>query len=174
ISIVGATRADTNTLVYVAAVWWCVAVLVGLWLGRRAPAHHGGRHTLRRGGVVVRRGAGGTVARAPATADRGDRPPARRGALDQLAARARAGRHHVQPALACRGRDRARRGRRVLLCPGAGGGDWVLHPRGAALAAPVECGGGDRGTRRRAVLVRPHLAVRAAAAASAARPAPDR
>ena len=35
VSIVGATRADTNTLVYVAAVWWCVAVLAGLWLGRR-------------------------------------------------------------------------------------------------------------------------------------------
>ena len=35
ISVVGATRADTNTLVYVAAVWWCVAVLAGLWLGRR-------------------------------------------------------------------------------------------------------------------------------------------
>ena len=35
VSVVGATRADTNTLVYVAAVWWCVAALVGLWLGRR-------------------------------------------------------------------------------------------------------------------------------------------
>ena len=35
ISVVGAARSDTNTLVYVAAVWWCVAVLAGLWLGRR-------------------------------------------------------------------------------------------------------------------------------------------
>ena len=35
VSVLGATRADTNTLVYVAAVWWCVAGLVGLWLGRR-------------------------------------------------------------------------------------------------------------------------------------------
>jgi hypothetical protein len=35
VSIVGATRADTNTLVYVAAIWWCVAVLAGLWLGHR-------------------------------------------------------------------------------------------------------------------------------------------
>jgi hypothetical protein len=35
VSVVGATRADTNTLVYVAAVWWCVAVLAGMWLGRR-------------------------------------------------------------------------------------------------------------------------------------------
>ena len=34
VSIVGATRADTNTLVYVAAIWWCVAMLAGLWLGR--------------------------------------------------------------------------------------------------------------------------------------------
>jgi hypothetical protein len=35
VSVLGATRADTNTLAYVAAVWWCVAILVGLWLGRR-------------------------------------------------------------------------------------------------------------------------------------------
>ena len=41
ISIVGATRADTNTLVYVAAVWWCVAVLAGLWLGRRLETTEG-------------------------------------------------------------------------------------------------------------------------------------
>ena len=41
VSVVGATRADTNTLVYVAAVWWCVAVLVGLWLGRRPETTEG-------------------------------------------------------------------------------------------------------------------------------------
>jgi hypothetical protein len=41
VSIVGATRADTNTLVYVAAVWWCVAVLAGLWLGRRLETTEG-------------------------------------------------------------------------------------------------------------------------------------
>ena len=35
VSVAGAARADTNTLVYVAAVWWCVATLAGLWLGRR-------------------------------------------------------------------------------------------------------------------------------------------
>jgi hypothetical protein len=35
ISVVGAARSDSTTLVYVAAVWWCVAVLAGLWLGRR-------------------------------------------------------------------------------------------------------------------------------------------
>jgi hypothetical protein len=35
VSVVGAARAETNTLVYVAAVWWCVATLLGLWLGRR-------------------------------------------------------------------------------------------------------------------------------------------
>jgi hypothetical protein len=39
--VVGATRADTNTLVYVAAVWWCVAVLAGLWLGRRPETTEG-------------------------------------------------------------------------------------------------------------------------------------
>jgi hypothetical protein len=41
VSVVGAARSDTNTLVYVAAVWWCVAVLAGLWLGRRPEASAG-------------------------------------------------------------------------------------------------------------------------------------
>ena len=41
VSIVGATRADTNTLVYVAAVWWCLAMLAGLWLGRRPETTEG-------------------------------------------------------------------------------------------------------------------------------------
>lgn len=41
VSVVGAARADTNTLVYVAAVWWCLAVLAGLWLGRRPQAASG-------------------------------------------------------------------------------------------------------------------------------------
>ena len=35
VSVVGAAGEDTNTLVYVAAVWWCIASLAGLWLGRR-------------------------------------------------------------------------------------------------------------------------------------------
>jgi hypothetical protein len=46
VSVVGATRADTNTLVYVAAVWWCVAALVGLWLGRRPETTEGIGHLL--------------------------------------------------------------------------------------------------------------------------------
>ena len=41
VSVVGAARSHTNTLVYVAAVWWCVAVLAGLWLGRRPEASAG-------------------------------------------------------------------------------------------------------------------------------------
>jgi hypothetical protein len=41
VSVVGATRADTNTLVYVAAIWWCVAMLAGLWLGRRPETTEG-------------------------------------------------------------------------------------------------------------------------------------
>jgi hypothetical protein len=41
VSVVGATREDTNTLVYFAAVWWCVAVLAGLWLGRRPETTEG-------------------------------------------------------------------------------------------------------------------------------------
>jgi hypothetical protein len=41
VSIAGATRADTNTLVYLAAVWWCVAMLAGLWIGRRPQTTEG-------------------------------------------------------------------------------------------------------------------------------------
>ena len=41
VSVVGATRADSTTLVYVAAVWWCAAVLAGLWLGRRPETTEG-------------------------------------------------------------------------------------------------------------------------------------
>jgi hypothetical protein len=41
VSIAGATRADTTTLVYVAAVWWCVAALAGLWIGRRPQTTEG-------------------------------------------------------------------------------------------------------------------------------------
>ena len=41
VSVVGAAQADTNTLVYVAAVWWCLATLAGLWLGRRPVATPG-------------------------------------------------------------------------------------------------------------------------------------
>jgi hypothetical protein len=41
ISVVGAAREDTNTLVYVAAAWWVIATLAGLWLGRRMTATPG-------------------------------------------------------------------------------------------------------------------------------------
>jgi hypothetical protein len=41
VSVVGAAQEEDNTLVYVAAVWWCVATLVGLWLGRRPMATPG-------------------------------------------------------------------------------------------------------------------------------------
>ena len=41
VSVVGAAGEDTNTLVYVAAVWWCLAALAGLWLGRRLNATPG-------------------------------------------------------------------------------------------------------------------------------------
>ena len=37
----GATHEDDNTLVYVAAVRWCVAVLAGLWLGHRPETTEG-------------------------------------------------------------------------------------------------------------------------------------
>ena len=41
VSVAGAAAADTNTLVYVAAVWWCLAALAGLWLGRGARTTEG-------------------------------------------------------------------------------------------------------------------------------------
>ena len=41
VSVVGAAREESNTLVYVAAIWWCLATLVGLWLGRRLMATSG-------------------------------------------------------------------------------------------------------------------------------------
>ena len=41
VSIAGAAQADTNTLVYVAAVWWCLAALAGLWMGRRPQTTEG-------------------------------------------------------------------------------------------------------------------------------------
>jgi hypothetical protein len=41
VSVAGSADADTNTIVYVAAVWWCVAALAGLWLGRRAESTEG-------------------------------------------------------------------------------------------------------------------------------------
>lgn len=41
VSVVGATREDSPTLVYVAAVWWCAAVLAGLWIGRRPQTTEG-------------------------------------------------------------------------------------------------------------------------------------
>ena len=50
VSVVGAADEETNTLVYVAAVWWCVATLAG------------------------------ALARAPACRDAGDRDAAGRGA----------------------------------------------------------------------------------------------
>jgi hypothetical protein len=41
VSIAGAAGADTNTLVYVAAVWWCLAALAGIWIGRRPQTTEG-------------------------------------------------------------------------------------------------------------------------------------
>lgn len=35
VAVVGATNKDDQTTIYVAAIWWCLAALVGLWLGRR-------------------------------------------------------------------------------------------------------------------------------------------
>jgi hypothetical protein len=40
-AILGASRNDDATTVYIAAVWWALAVVVGLWLGRRPQATDG-------------------------------------------------------------------------------------------------------------------------------------
>jgi hypothetical protein len=41
VSIAGSASEETNTLVYVAAVWWCLAALIGLWLGRQPETTEG-------------------------------------------------------------------------------------------------------------------------------------
>ncbi|HEX2125341.1 MAG TPA: hypothetical protein VHF45_02125 [Thermoleophilaceae bacterium] len=41
VSVVGATRADSRTLVYVAAGWWLLAAAAGLFVGRRPVATGG-------------------------------------------------------------------------------------------------------------------------------------
>ena len=41
VSVVGAARADSRALVYVAAGWWILAALAGLWFGRRPVATGG-------------------------------------------------------------------------------------------------------------------------------------
>jgi hypothetical protein len=41
VSVLGAAREDSNTLVYVAAAWWILAALAGVWLGRRPIATGG-------------------------------------------------------------------------------------------------------------------------------------
>jgi hypothetical protein len=41
VSIVGATREDSEALVYLAAFWWAAATIAGLWLGRRPIATPG-------------------------------------------------------------------------------------------------------------------------------------
>ena len=41
VSVLGAADEETNTLVYVAAIWWCLATLAGLWMGRRLGATPG-------------------------------------------------------------------------------------------------------------------------------------
>ena len=41
VSVLGVAREEANTLVYVAAAWWCLATLAGFWLGRRPMATPG-------------------------------------------------------------------------------------------------------------------------------------
>jgi hypothetical protein len=41
VSVVGAARADSDALVYVAAGWWILAALAGVWIGRRPVATKG-------------------------------------------------------------------------------------------------------------------------------------
>jgi hypothetical protein len=41
VAILGATRNEDETTVYIAAGWWALAVLAGLWLGRRPETTEG-------------------------------------------------------------------------------------------------------------------------------------
>jgi uncharacterized membrane protein HdeD (DUF308 family) len=41
VAILGATRDEDETTVYIAAAWWTLAVVVGLWLGRRPQTTEG-------------------------------------------------------------------------------------------------------------------------------------
>jgi hypothetical protein len=41
VTLVGTTRQEDNTLLYVALGWWLVAAVVGLWIGRRLRATPG-------------------------------------------------------------------------------------------------------------------------------------
>ena len=38
ITLIGATRENAPSVVYIAAGWWAAAALIGVWLGRRAEA----------------------------------------------------------------------------------------------------------------------------------------
>ena len=35
-TVLGITREDDRVIVYVSAIWWCVAALIGIFLGLRA------------------------------------------------------------------------------------------------------------------------------------------
>ena len=41
VAILGATRTEDPTTVYIAAAWWVVAAIAGLWFGRRAETTEG-------------------------------------------------------------------------------------------------------------------------------------
>ncbi len=115
VSVAGAARADTNTLVYVAAIWWCLATLAGLWLGRR---------------LAPTPGIAGLLASARKTNALPELEPGtvlfnRLWGLIVLTVAV--------------GRDR------LLLPPGAGCRHRLLPAGGAHLAAPVRRRGGDRG-----------------------------
>ena len=145
VSVVGAAREDTNTLVYVAAGWWCA---------RRA------RRPL---------------ARAPAGRDAGDRRPAR----------LRRARTNTLPELEP-GAVMFNRLWPLAVLAIASGVIGFFFPQ-VPVVATGYCllvallwrnqstrGRGDRGPRRRGVLVRQDLAVRRAEAPAPARPAQDR
>jgi hypothetical protein len=46
VTVAGASDEDSSTLVYVAGIWWCLAALAGLWIGRRLEPTPGIRNLL--------------------------------------------------------------------------------------------------------------------------------
>ena len=139
IAVVGAGRNDDRTLVFVALGWWLLAAVSGLWMGRGATTTEGIKNLL---------------ADARSTNQ-----------LPELEPGVAIFNRHVAAGRGGGGRRSARH----LLPAGAGGGGGVRHARGAAVAKAVARRGGDRGTRRRGVLARPELALRAAASCCACR-----
>src|SRR3954464_948518 len=143
VAIAGAKANDDTSLLYVAVAWWAIATVIGLWLGRGAHAIEGISRLL-------------ADARSSQTL-----PEVEPGrvlfnrmwalALATIATGGLAWFLPPGPAI----------GARFFLPGGPGVRARFLPARGPRVPPPAVSGAGDRGARRRALLRRAHLAVRA-------------